>query len=184
MSSTSCSRPLATSTSSGTGATWRCRCLKKSWGPHNVYACAEDWVNMNRQSALHERLRDNGQLFTLRYEELLGSPEEHVAALYRFLDEPIADERIAELVTSTKSDNFFKWRSAMTKRQIETFDSVAGDTLAHFGYDVTSNAPPLPWWRKAAYRLHNRALILKELFVLNVVDGFRIRFLGAQPFGD
>ena len=156
--------------------------LKKSWGPHNIYACAVDWAAMNQPSPLLDELEERGQLMCVRYEQLLSDPETHVDALYRFLGERVGEERKRELCASTRGDNAFKWRDAMSLRQVAIFDAVAGPTLRRLGYESSGSDRPLGTLQKLSMRAHDAALTARHLFVVNVVDGFRIRFLGAEPF--
>lgn len=156
--------------------------LEKSWGPKNVYSCAKLWVQMNRPSELVNRLASAGQLLFVKYEQLLVDPEQHVDELYRFLDEKLSAERKAELCSVTINGNAFKWKSIMSRRQIRIFDAVAGPTLRRLGYETPEETPLLGVLETVPLRLHNALLRAHALFVLNVIDGFRIRFLGAQPF--
>ena len=129
---------------------------------------------MNRPSELVNRLASAGQLLFVKYEQLLVDPEQHVDELYRFLDEKLSAERKAELCSVTINGNAFKWKSIMSRRQIRTFDAVAGPTLRRLGYETPEETPLLGVLETVPLRLHNALLRAHALFVLNVVDGFSI----------
>ena len=156
--------------------------LKKSWGPHNVYACAVDWVASNQPSPLLDELQRRGQLVYVKYEELLADPENNVNALYHFLGETISKQRINELCTRTRGDNMLKWKTEMSSRQLGIFEAVAGPTLKRLGYETYGEEHRISNLERLLMRSHDAALRARHLFNVNVVDGFRIRFLGAEPF--
>ena len=156
--------------------------LKKSWGPHNVYACALDWVASNQPSPTLDELERRGQLMYVKYEELLSDPETNVNAIYQFLGENISDQRAKELCTRTRGDNMLKWKTEMSSHQLGIFEAVAGSTLLRLGYETYGEEHPISALERFLMRFHDNALRAKHLFVVNVVDGFRIRFLGAEPF--
>jgi hypothetical protein len=158
--------------------------LDKEWGPNNIYACAEYWQRLNRYQPTFEELRRKNQLISLKYEDLLQTPEKHVRNLYDFLDEAYEPGKVEQLINTTKKDNCFKWKTRLTSRQSRLFDSVAGEALARLGYEVAENVKPPPAIIRLLYQLHNKSIWLTFMFKTNVIDGFRIKFMNKQPFAD
>jgi hypothetical protein len=158
--------------------------LEKPWGPKNTYACAAFWARCTMETPALRRLRQTERLMDVRYEQLLAEPEKTMRAIYEFLGEPFDAEKLGPMLSGVKRDNFDKWRREMSARQLRTFEGVAGDTLERLGYERSTPArrlgliPRLAGWTDNAVR---RAIFL---FRLNTWDAFRIRFLGAEPFGD
>jgi hypothetical protein len=90
----------------------------------------------------------------LKYEELLKSPQESMAAVWHFLgvdpapylpavaDEmsrnPDADwqkETASELVSALKRGKAGSWRTLLTKRDQQIFKEIAGQALIDWGYE-------------------------------------------------
>lgn len=158
--------------------------LEKEWGPNNVYMCAEYWKRLNSQDHLIEELRRDNRLRSIKYEELVTRPKPLVTELYEFLGAELDDETIETLCHNIMSKNFDKWKTKMTERQKSVFQSVAGEKLAQFGYEPSGSGRPISAWRRTAYRIDDRLRWAVFMFKTNVIDGFRIKFLGKQPFNE
>ena len=72
----------------------------------------------------------------------------------------------------------------MSARQVLVFDSIAGATLKRFGYQVTAEEKPVSFVWKMFYRLHNVIFRVRHLFIINVIDGIKIKFFGKEPFAE
>lgn len=158
--------------------------LKMSWGPNNIYYCAKLWEECNRWSQRLQSLKDENRLFFVQYEDLLDNIEDRAKKLYEFVGVNYPTEEVDKIISGVKSGNYNKWKTSMTKRQIRVFESIAGQTLGKFGYELSSEQKPVPVFWGYIYQLHNFLLRLKFLFVINVIDGFKIKFLGKQPFAE
>lgn len=156
--------------------------LQKEWGPNNIYACAKYWSWLNRESNTIKKLRQNNQLYFIKYEDLLDNVEVSVKTLYSFLNEEVDDLTIRQLTSNTIVNNKQKWKSMLTERQIAVFESVAGETLRKFDYSLSTAINKLPKIVQWYYSFHNFFIRQFYLIKLNIYDGFRIRFLGAEPF--
>lgn len=156
--------------------------LQKSWGPSNLYTSAQYWHRLNTLSPTMKEWLETGRIFSLRYEDLLESPEQWVSQLFDFIDEPISQLQAATLSASTRADNCYKWKSQFNQTEREMFQAVAGESLDRMGYESGGQPVPPSAIRKMRYLAAEKAARVKFLFVANVVDGFRIRFLGAEPF--
>ena len=136
---------------------------------YNTYFAAEYWASYAEKGrALGKQLAAH-QYLELRYEDLLSQPEDTMRVLCAFLGEeysaklfevtPVDVPGKTPLVHKPlQADNAGKWRSKMTLFQIRAFESVAGQTLREFGYDLMTPWKPPTLAEKAAYRLHNKLL--------------------------
>jgi len=158
--------------------------LKKKWGPKNVYSCAILWKNCNSQEKHLEEIERKGNLFRLKYEELLCNPSEIVKNIYNFLGERIGDRDLESIISIINRTNFYKWKKQMSDKDIKIFESVANDVLMYHGYEVINENPCLPFYEKAYYKLHDTVGRLCYLFELNTIDWFKINFMGKEPFGE
>lgn len=158
--------------------------LQKPWGPANIIQCAQYWTRLNRPSTVIDQLAERNQIFFLTYESLLEDPTGVIRRLYQFLGESLSDERLEALAGEAQNGSKYKWRQAMSVRQIRQFEALAGPTLERLGYDTVANNPSISTAEKLASNLHAFYARWRFLFKANVIDGIRIRFLGKQPFNE
>jgi hypothetical protein len=136
---------------------------------YNTYFAAEYWESyVEKGHALGKQLPSH-QYMELRYVDFLKDPEGNMQRICTFLGEEYTPElfdvasvddpgKTPLVHKPLKADNAGKWRSQMTAAQIRAFESVAGNTLREFGYELMTPAKPPSLIVKAAYRLHNRLL--------------------------
>lgn len=158
--------------------------LEKNWGPNNIFECATYWSSLNRHAELMQRLYQQGQLYRLTYEDLIDHTETQVLAIYKFLGEEVSEQEAKALAAPVISRNYGKWRTRMSENDLRTFEAVAGASLVKFGYEVRWPESRISPVRAAAYLAHAKFRRLYFLFYTNVIDGFRIKFLGKAPFNE
>jgi hypothetical protein len=158
--------------------------LKKVWGPNNIYYCARHWRDLNNKDLTLMKLEQGNQLFRIRYEELIDKPKSISQKLYQFLRLDIETTRTEAITSSTIKGNYGKWQQSLTEHQIKIFEKTAGNTLIKFGYPTTWKESNIPFITKAYYYFHNAAFRVRHLFIINIVDGFKIRFLNKSPFAE
>jgi Sulfotransferase family len=143
------------------------------FGPNNAWAAARSWAKVIRQG--HKAAeRYPGRVLEVRYEDLVTDPEAEIAATCDFLDLEYSPDMLAieqtdrSKVAADQSAWFAnvwggitsaaigKWRTELTPRQIEVFETVAGDELRALGYE-TSDATATPAL-VPAYAAHDAAL--------------------------
>jgi len=157
--------------------------LGKEWGPNNLYSCAEYWKDLNKLCPELEKLERNNQLISMSYEDLLDRTSENVARVYEFLEQS-RDNRVEGLISKAKKGNYNKWKADLSSSQVKLFENVCGDTLQRFGYETTYEQAGVPKVKKLLYLLHDRIVWGCFMIKTNIIDGFRIRFLGKEPFAD
>jgi hypothetical protein len=158
--------------------------LEKDWGPNNVYYCAKYWASLNQDHIYLKSMSSSNNLYQLKYEDLLDNVEEYVKEIYSFLNLKYDEDVISRLAGTVKSRNYNKWKRYMTSRQIKTFDRVASGTLRRFGYEVSTEEVPISSIWKIIYFLHNLVYRTRHLFIINVVDGIKIKYFGKEPFAE
>ena len=159
--------------------------LQKIWGPNNIWACAQLWQQYNQQhQALIQELIQSGQCLYVRYEDILANIQPELTRIYAFLETDINKETIEKYSKSMMKNNALKWKKNFTPEQIQVFDEVAKDALVEHGYEVTSSPKSISFIQKIRFQLHETVCRAWYLFHLNVIDGFKIKFLGKPPFGE
>ena len=136
---------------------------------YNSYFAAEYWESYVEKGHAQGRQLAPYQYLELRYEDLLAYPQDSMKRVCEFLGEEYTSELFDVVAVDDpgktplvheplKASNAGKWRTKMSAFQIRAFESVAGDTLRKFGFEVITPAKPPAFIVKAAYRLHNMLL--------------------------
>jgi hypothetical protein len=143
------------------------------FGPNNAWAAARSWaraVQQGREAAA----RYPGRVLEIRYEDLVTNPEHEVVTTCNFLGLEYSPQMLAieqtdrSKVVEDQASWFTnvwagittaavgKWRTELTPRQVEVFESVAGDELRALGYETSggSASPALV----PAYAAHDAAM--------------------------
>lgn len=114
--------------------------MSTHFGGKNAYKSAVDWA---RGAAAVERFKTlvpPAQFCELRYEDLMASPAATFAPLVAFLgiEDHTGDVRASvekQLPGELRTGNAYKWRTAMSRDEVEVFESVAGAQLSVHGYE-------------------------------------------------
>jgi Sulfotransferase family len=143
------------------------------FGPNNAWAAARSWataVQQGREAAA----RYPGRVLEVRYEDLVSNPEREVQTICGFLaleysQDMLAIEQTERSKVVEDQAGWFtnvwsgittaavgKWRTELTPRQVEMFESVAGDELRALGY-ATNGATTSPAL-VPAYAVHDAAM--------------------------
>lgn len=140
------------------------------WGPNDITSAARLWAaRLGICLGAVQRLGPE-RACTVRYEDLVQSPERTLGQLRDFLDLPsmpdaapgdggvfASPEGGYQLHAYTARQHALvrrppdpsradAWRDELTARQVEAFEAVTGELLAYFGYEleVGARARPLP----------------------------------------
>ena len=162
--------------------------LKKPWGPNNVYKCAEQWdeANNDAQQILLNDLKEKDQILYIKYEKLLEKTEDECRRIYEFLGDDIENHRtmVNELISTTMSGNSSKWKTKMTSKQIEIYEATAKKSLLFHQYELINTRSKLSVFQVFGYKVHHQFVYAKHMFVMNVIDGIKIKFFGKHPFNE
>ncbi len=135
-----------------------------SWGPNNVYTCAQEWQTSN-QIWLKNKNELKEDAVEICYESFIKDPESHLKQMCRFLDLPYEQSMLSGY--KIFKNNSKKWQSLffMSPRELEAFEYVAGDTLKLFGYKTAIENPSFPAWLRWLSIVDNRYKLLSN-FIL------------------
>lgn len=113
------------------------------WGPPTLAKAAEEWRS-SVAAGLRAGVELGERLSVIRYEEMLAEPEDAIHRLFahlRLTATPpameAAQEAVQAVVNLDRSDprvGTGKWRGTWSRRDLRTFNRVAGDLLEELGY--------------------------------------------------
>lgn len=132
---------------------------KVRFGPEHFYSIANLW---NKYVQKAEDIKSNvskKRFHEVKYEDILRDPNQNIKKICQFLDESF-DSRMIEFYKSPRSyptddrnernlsrpllrDNMNKWKSSISERDLRIFESVAGETLRRYGYNLDLQDPRL-----------------------------------------
>lgn len=142
--------------------------LPLDWGPNTIIRAATWWQLMVEDGLALETRLPPEQIIRLSYEQLLYDPERTVRRLSEELDLSYeahmleADGFQPPAYTTGQhrligqgldAERAGRWKTTLTDRQVEVFESLAGDLLRKLGYELvhgTSARPPGHWERVVA----------------------------------
>lgn len=137
--------------------------------PVTAYGAARVWRDEVRHWAAFVDAEGEADTLVVRYEDLVTSPTEVIATVFRFLDEPVVDTvgTYADSTLSHRLDAQGPWHASLrqgisagkvgiykqkfTPREIEVLEYIAGDDLRAYGYRTAHSAPRAPTLREKAY---------------------------------
>lgn len=135
--------------------------LKLTWGHQDIIRLATEWKR-SVESCAHWLAEHQGRVRSrsIRYEDLLVDSEGLIASVFAELGLPFDREKGVRtdglrVVSYTRDQHALigggveksraeAWKRDLTPRQIEIFESLAGDTLSRFGYERQFDAPRPP----------------------------------------
>ena len=136
---------------------------KESFGPKNACEAASDWSRAIESVQAFASSLPRDQFFEVRYEDLTERTVGVADALADFLG---VDDRNGSVQTSVNmhtgadigAGSPGAWHQALSTRDIERFEGVAGDMLAHFGYHLAyqGHARPVSALEQRYWKLRGR----------------------------
>ena len=159
--------------------------MKVPFGANNVWAAARSWAGAIRRGRQAAR-RYPDRVLTVRYEDVVGHPEEEVQKICRFLELEYNPAMLAiEETDRTKvtedqagwftnvwagitTDAVGKWRTEMTPHQRQVFESVAGQELRELGYETSGASASRSL--APAYAVHDAAMRTVNFVRLRLVQ--------------
>lgn len=148
-------------------------------GEKHFYAIAKQWRQDQQYAISFMENYPEAQVFRLRYEDFIQSPETELQSLCRFLEidftpamlqyyQSKESQRAAEsgemwknVVKPVLSENHHKFLKETSPEQIRIFETVAGDILKKLGYDLVNEESELIPFSDAqitAFNLENQRL--------------------------
>jgi hypothetical protein len=140
---------------------------RHDFGVYNAYYAGKYWQQFVEVTRDHGSGLSSAQYLEIRYEDLLSDPRQVLARVCAFLGETFTEavvdfKRAGEagktplLQQAVRPDNAGKWRHALSPTQLRRFEAAAGTTLAACGYELATDATPLPRPMRGVFWLHNR----------------------------
>ena len=111
------------------------------WGAKDSLIAAKHWEERVASALAFGKQLDAGTYMEMRYEQLVQYPEKEFERLIHFIEyeedrTKIIEDFKRETSPIVKRDNFDKWRTKLSKRQIKTFEHVGGKLLQELSYEV------------------------------------------------
>jgi hypothetical protein len=82
------------------------------------------------------------------------------------------------------SGNSSKWKTKMTSKQIEIYEATAKKSLLFHQYELINTRSKVSVFQVFGYKVHHQFVYAKHMFVMNVIDGIKIKFFGKKPFNE
>ena len=137
---------------------------KKDLKIHNIYHAAYTW-NKYVLTANDFGKRHPECYFEIRYEDILDNPISSMEAICNFLGTPFHDSVInfeksdgsgkTPLLTKPlQKSNKEKWKMHMSDHDLAVFESLAGETLKLYDYELYAKNPSIPTLSWLYYESH------------------------------
>jgi hypothetical protein len=150
--------------------------LPLDWGPNDIVGAAQFWMARCALGLAAELQHGPGRVLRVRYEDLLLSPEATLSGIASFAGlnyEPAMaqgtghspsryNERQHRLVGQPPDQSrAHSWKRSLTSRQIEIFESEAGEFLETFGYQPEYGIRARPARPTEVLRMKLGAVVLR-----------------------
>jgi hypothetical protein len=152
--------------------------LAVPWGPRGIWAAARKWRRDVSTGRGHGEALPVGRYTEVRYADLVDDPERTLRDICRFADLPFdgtmldyhrdSGQRIQSRpertryhasVTKPPVGGLRDWRTQMSDRDIQAFETVAGDLLHELGFETQSPTIPLRLRAEGAIRVLGMELL-------------------------
>ncbi len=128
---------------------------KTIFNHYSAYYTARLWKKEQQIGIAWMNKLSKEDILPVKYEDLLGNPQAMVKSVCSFLHEPYQESMLeyfntAEARTSGNlsaawkntaqpiiRDNFQKYKVELRKKEIDLFEAIAGEELAHFAYPLS-----------------------------------------------
>jgi hypothetical protein len=97
--------------------------------------CAAQWARSVDTADEQLGQLDDGRVHSLRYEDFVARPAEHLQALCDFLDLKVTPQRTAAAAESVSPANVGKWKTQLTAGAVRLIEPHIRDTLSRYHYD-------------------------------------------------
>ncbi len=115
------------------------------WGGHSSYEAANEWRTMIKAVERFKKNIPKERFLTVRYEDFLQQPAKEIGRIGSFLNVINLSKIITEFQKSfaknVKKNNFNKWKTQMSKKDIETFEALAWKELEQSHYEKVHSNP-------------------------------------------
>lgn len=115
--------------------------LKQIRSAHSLMeTCAIQWEYCTIRARSAGMLMSKEKYLEVRYEDLIANPRPVVSNICDFLELPINEEILSDLVKEVhESSTIEKWRTNLTAQEIFKIEQLTGSTLLSLGYSLTEH---------------------------------------------
>lgn len=142
---------------------------KCDFGVFNTYFAARYWEQYVETGHAQGASMPADRYLEIRYEDLLTDQRATLGKVCEFLrldfDESLMEYKKSDVAGKTpllqkpvQKNNADKWRTAMSRAQVRSFEGAAATTLRRFGYPITTSGLRLPLPIRAIFRWHNQLM--------------------------
>ena len=144
--------------------------LPLDWGPNNIITAAHSWAEDLAYGFNAELSLDSNRCIRVHYEDIIEEPKREIEKICSYFglefNEAMIEGLGLKLPSYTKRQHKLvgqapqksrgtAWQNSLTKRQIKTFEDIAGSLLTQLGYELTQ--PRIPDHPNFNTRLYNYA---------------------------
>jgi hypothetical protein len=169
--------------------------LSVPWGPSDIWLAARRWKQDVSAGRRHGASLPASRYLEVRYEDLIRDPRAELERICALADLPFVEEMLeyhrdgSERLASPEAHRAYHasaskpptaglrdWRTQMSPRDVEAFESVAGGLLGELGYERARPRLPVARRAEAAARMIGLSLRAAASWTRKVVErAFGIR---------
>jgi hypothetical protein len=137
--------------------------MRLDWGPNTIVEAARYWLNLTSSGLNLEQALGSERVLRVKYEDLMQDPARTVRHICGWLGidyEPGLEQRrglVVPVMPHAEAQHVLvekdidptrmsAWSTRLSTRQVEIFETLAGERLEHFGYPkrfMSGNAKPI-----------------------------------------
>jgi hypothetical protein len=159
--------------------------LPLDWGPNTIDEAAHNWMQRLAVALAAESYLGHDRIMRVRYEDVVRDPDRvlrtvcaHVGIDFQSqmtegdgFDSPAYTARQHTLVgRRPDASRIDAWKSCLTERQIEIFESIAGELLSYLGYDLCFG-----YRARRMTRMERRLGLIRGYCRKKFINRFRLR---------
>jgi hypothetical protein len=132
------------------------------WGRMSAYVAARRWAHIDQKLRVFADTIEKDRFLLIRYEDLLSDLNGTLGKLEGFAKLSIPHDTRASLIRENdKRNNCGKWKTAMSKRDLYIYESVAGAPLRWHGYETLFVEPAISAAEALPYKVAEIARLIR-----------------------
>ncbi len=112
----------------------------QGWGHQTAYEAAMEYRHMVQTVNNFRSKVPSHRFLCIRYEDLLAQPDRAFTEIGNFLGQSdlqtLRDEFLRESTNNAKNNNYGKWKSRMSAKDLKTYEAAAARSLQAHGYET------------------------------------------------
>ena len=133
---------------------------------NNIYTAAKRWKNNIKLARDFLEQLPSDKFIEVRYEDLLQEPCDVLSKLVKYMGIKDDGEQVTvniqkHIFEDIKTKNYYKWKTQLSKSEIQLYEYVAGNMLRLYNYETkTESVKKLNFSKKMFWVLHNQLVYL------------------------